>query len=262
MKNKSIISLLLCALSTCLIGCNDAGGNSGNGGNGQETQAPNPFEFASNAVNPEVVLDGRKDDALWTSENLVVVEGVGDAVISIVRRPDAVYFFYEVKDNTQYRYVSNGAAEEVTHSDSVEFYFDSKLTRTSEPSAYDFQVNLGRDGRTRICTGQGWRKWMALYMFEVREGMYEEEDYYYVEAMIPVAQMGIGANEAVGIAFGQVNRFVEVKNDLPQYFNWNGLHVNGELVDPQIPSTYLVLTPTANELYTWDEYQALLNEEA
>ena len=218
-----------------------------------------PFAFDGNMINSEAKIDGLDDDELWQSENKVVVE-FGDAKVTIVRKPQAIYLFYKVHDTTNYRYVSSGAAEEVTHSDSVEFYFDAKLSRTDKPAAGDYQINLGRDSRTRICAGAGWIKWMAMYMFEVREGgvMTGDEDYYCVEAMLPLAQMGIGEDQAVGMAFGQVNRYVDVNFDREAYFSWNGLTFNGNFVDPQIPSTYVVLTGDGSQLLSYDEYQKTL----
>ncbi len=244
MKKFNLICVLA-ALLLVLCACTPAIPQSG----------VDPFDFKGNATNPEVILDGVDDDELWQGDNVIKVS-FGTAEVSIVRRPTAVYFFYKVRDLTPYRFVKTGAAEEVTKSDSVEFYFDAKLTRTSAPTAYDFQVNLGRDGRTRICTGSGWVKWMALYMFEVREGVDDEEAYYFVEAMLPVEQMGVGATEAMGIAFGQVDRMFDVDNDMSAYYSWTGLTVNGQFVDPQVPSTYLVLTPDGDRLYTYEEYIA------
>jgi len=226
-----------------------------------------PFDFDGNAIPSEAVIDGVDDDELWQDENRVVVR-FATSVVTVVRRSQAIYLFFKTMDQTPYRYVGSGDDTEVTRSDSVEFYFDSKLTRTSKPAANDYQINLGRDSRTRICSGTGWLKWMALYSFEVREGdTAEDYDYYYVEAMLPVAQMNIGATEAVGIAFGQVDRFVDSNVDVEQNFTWTGLHVGGKLVDPQIPSTYMVLCPSslepgqANRLYNYDEYVALSAKE-
>lgn len=225
----------------------------------QPSDAPDPFDFDGNMAVPEAVIDGYDNDELWQSPNKVVVE-YADTVLSIVRKESAIYLFFKVKDATPYRYVGSGAAEEVTHSDSVEFYFDAKLSRTSAPSAGDYQINLGRDSRTRICSGAGWIKWMAMYMFEVREGnVFDgDEEYYYVEAMVPLAQMGIGKDDAIGMAFGQVDRYVDINNDLQGYFSWKGLTFNGKFVDPQVPSTYVVLTPDATKLLSYDEYLSTL----
>lgn len=218
----------------------------------------NPFDFQSNTVNPEIVVDGVADDEIWKSDNLVTID-FATSNVSIVRRPDAIYMYFKVRDITQYRYVAEGNADEVTVSDSIEFYFDTKLGRADSPQTNCYQINLGRDSRTRILSGSGgvWTPWMAMYTFEVREGIDDEEEYYFVEAMIPVAQMNIGATESIGLAFGQVDRFVDANNDLPDYFTWTGLTYQGTFVDPQIPSTYLVLTPDGNQIYTYSEYLAL-----
>ncbi len=252
------ICLILCAallLCTALCACQSETGEPV-----WDANAPDPFDFAGNMVAPEAVIDGRDDDALWQSENNVTVS-YADTVVTIVRKPTAIYLFFKVKDTTPYSYVGSGAAEEVTHSDNVEFYFDAKLSRTDAPAAGDYQINLGRDSRTRICSGAGWIKWMAMYMFEVREGSVFDNDeaYYYVEAMLPLAQMGIGENDAIGMAFGQVDRTVNINNDLAGYFTWRGLTFNGSFVDPQIPSTYVVLTADGNELLTYEQYLATLD---
>lgn len=224
--------------------------------------ASDPFGFAGNAIEPEAVIDGDGSDELWNSPDRVEVD-FGTTHLILVRRPDAIYLYYKVKDITPYSYVSTGDDDEVTKSDSIEFYVDSKLGRADAPVGNCYQINLGRDGRTRILSGSKgvFNKWLALYTFEVREGQTAEEyDYYYVEVMLPVAQMNMGADEAVGVAFGQVDRIVESNVDLQKNFTWTGLSENGAFVDPQVPSTYLVLTPKSliqgqnNRLYTYSEY--------
>lgn len=256
MKKYSIILCVLLLCLTVLCACQTTPE-----GPTVDPDAPNPFDFDGNMVSPEAVIDGYDNDELWQSPNKVTVT-YADTTLSIVRKANAIYLFFKVKDATPYRYVGSGAAEEVTHSDSVEFYFDAKLTRTSAPAAGDYQVNLGRDSRTRICSGAGWIKWMAMYMFEVREGsvMDNDEEYYYVEAMLPLAQMGIGENDAVGMAFGQVDRTVDINNDLEGYFSWRGLTFNGQFVDPQVPSSYVVLAPNATKLMSYSEYLLTLGE--
>ncbi len=254
------ISLILCVVLVALISLCACQPTASENNKVWDKNSPDPFDFEGNMINPEAVIDGKDDDELWQSPNKVTVK-YADTELSIVRKAEAIYLFFKVKDSTPYRYVGSGEAEEVTHSDNVEFYFDAKLTRTSSPSAGDYQVNLGRDGRTRICCGAGWIKWMAKYMFEVREGdvLSGDEEYYYVEVMMPLAQMGISSTQAIGMAFGQVDRYVDINNDLENYFSWRGLTFNGNFVDPQIPSSYVVLTADGSQLLSYEQYVALQN---
>lgn len=227
----------------------------------------NPFSFKGNVVSLEAVIDGVDDDALWQDEDRVQVH-FANCDVTIVRRATAVYLFYKVYDVTPYRFVGTGDADEVTKSDSIEFYFDSRLNRANVPSADCYQINLGRDGRTRILKGatDSFTKWLALYNFEVREGDDDEYDYYFVEAVLPAEQMNMTADNAIGIAFGQVDRVDERNVDLQKYYTWTGIVYKGQYVDPQIPSTYVVLNPKSlepgvnNRLYTYEEYLSLTGQ--
>lgn len=254
MKKLLSIIVTIVIMIAVLVGCTDP----------TVTQT-DPFAKDSNATNPEVNLDGYKTDDLWSSDDRVEVD-FATSHVTIVMRTEAIYLFFEVKDITPYKYVGTGDQDEVNRSDSIEFYFDTKLSRASAPSANCYQINLGRDGRTRIMSGNGgvWRSWLALYSFEVREGVSAAEyDYYYVEAMIPAAQMNITPGSAIGIAFGQVDRNADVNVDLEKYFTWTGLTHNGVFIEPQSPAEYLVISPvslvegTSNRVYTYDEYLSL-----
>lgn len=252
MRKFALVLAVLMVL-TLLCACND---------NGQTTTPPvtnnhNPFDFPGNTVNPEVVIDGRNDDELWQDPSVTHTQ-FSSCEVSILRRPTAIYLFFKVHDVTPYSYVDQGAADEVTHSDSIEFYLDTKLARLNSPQANCYQVNLGRDSRTRILEGSGgiWYAWTAMYTFEVREGYGVEEEYYFVEAMLPLAQMNASASDDMGIAFGLVDRTVEENKDLDGYFTWSGMTYKGTFVDPQIPSTYLVLRANGGDLLSYSEYLA------
>ncbi len=251
-KLFSIIAVVL-MMTVVLSGCTD------------DPIKTDPFAGSGNATDPEVVIDGYKTDDLWGSPDRIEVD-FATSHVTIVMRDEAVYLFFEVKDITPYNYVGTGDQDEVNRSDSIEFYFDTKLGRADAPSANCYQINLGRDGRTRIMSGHNgvWMDWLALYSFEVREGQSAEEyDYYYVEAMLPSAQMNITPGDAIGIAFGQVDRTSEVNVDLEKYFTWTGLTYNGVFIEPQSPSQYLVISPKAliegavNRVYTYEEYLSL-----
>lgn len=217
----------------------------------------NPFDFAGNTVNPEVTIDGRDDDELW-EDSSVTHTSFSSCEVSILRRTSAIYLFFKVHDITPYSFVSQGSADEVTHSDSIEFYLDTKLSRVTTPQANCYQINLGRDSRTRILEGSGgiWYEWAAMYTFEVREGFGSEEEYYFVEAMLPLAQMGVKADDDMGIAFGLVDRTVEENKDLAGYFTWTGMTYKSAFVEPQDPSRYLVLRASGGELLSYSEYVA------
>lgn len=254
MKKLITIIVTVFMLTAILAGCTDP-----------TVTTTDPFAADSNATNPEVVLDGYKTDALWSSDDRIEVD-FATSHVTIVMRDEAVYLFFEVKDITPYKYVGTGDKDEVNRSDSIEFYFDTKLGRSSTPSANCYQINLGRDGRTRIMSGSNgvWLSWLALYSFEVREGESAAEyDYYYVEAMIPSAQMNITPGSAIGVAFGQVDRNTDVNVDLEKYYTWTGLTYNGVFVEPQSPADYLVISPVSlikgarNRVYTYEEYLTL-----
>lgn len=247
---KKLTALLLTAVSAVsLAACGNAGGGS--------TKKSAPFDYTGNMIKSELAIDGKKDDALWNDESVTHVD-FSTCNVSILRRDNAIYIFFKVYDITPYSYVDQGIADEVTHSDSIEIYIDSKLGRYDTPQANCYQINLGRDNRTRILSGSGgnWYEWAGMYTFETREGYNDEYDYYFLEAMIPVAQLGIGATEAIGIAFGHVDRHVEDNVDLEAYYKWNGMTFNGQFIDPQVPSLYPVLRADGGRLLTYAEYIA------
>lgn len=241
----------MAAACACLCACSGGG----------ETVAPStsgksdPFDFQGNTVKPEVVIDGVDDDALWSSDGVAHIS-FSSCEVSVLRRSNAIYAYFKVFDVTPYRYISEGAADEVTYSDSIELYIDSKLSRTEKPYANCYQINLGRDSRTRIMSSNGglWYEWAGMYTFEAREGYNAEYDYYFLEMMVPVAQLGIGGTEDVGIAFGHVDRTVDDNRNLESYYKWYGVNYDGEFVDPQIPSTYLVLRASDGKIMSYDRY--------
>lgn len=247
-KITTIITVLLVLLLLC--GCTPTA----------QPQTPttnnrNPFDFDGNTVNPEVTIDGRDDDELWQDAS-VTHTSFSSCEVSILRRTTAIYLFFKVHDVTPYSFVDQGAADEVTRSDSIEFYLDTKLTRVTSPQANCYQINLGRDSRTRILEGGSgiWYEWAAMYTFEVREGFGSEEEFYFVEAMLPLAQMGVSADQDIGIAFGLVDRTVEENKDLAGYFTWSGMNYKSQFIEPQDPSKYLVLRASGGDLLLYSEY--------
>ena len=236
---------------------------------GKDGAKASPFAFKSNVINPEAKIDGVMDDDIWRDENRVEIE-YSSAHVTLVLRPNALYLFYKVYDVTPFNYVNTGDADEVTKSDSIEFYVDSKLNRASAPVGNCYQINLGRDGRTRIMSGSGglFYNWLAQYVFEVKEGdTADDYDYYYVEVMLPVGQMKMTGSDCVGVAFGVVDRHIDSNVDLNRNYTWTGYEYTSfgsvKFVDPMVPKTYLVLSPVSlikgqsNRLYTFDEYSAL-----
>lgn len=251
MKPKHIAIPIAAALCTCLCACASADPFLTSPTVGKS----DPFDYAGNMIKSEVVIDGLDDDELWSVGKKATVS-FEDCKVTVMRRPTALYFYFEVLDTTPYAYVGEGAADEVTYSDSIEIYIDSKLARSAVPQANCYQINLGRDSRTRILSGSNgaWLAWSGMYAFETREGYDAEEDYYFMEVMIPVAQLGMGANDDIGIAFGMVDRTVDDNKNLESYYGWYGMTYKGEFVDPQSPAAYLVLRTSDNKILSYNEY--------
>lgn len=220
-----------------------------------------PFDFEGNMIKPDVIIDGRDDDELWKGDDVAKLQ-FSSCTVSLLRRPTAIYAFFKVQDTTNYFYYDKGDADEVTYSDSVELYVNVDVnTRTATKQAGCYMLNLGRDNRTRIMSAQMsetegiWYAWAGMYTFETRQGksIDGEEEYYFVELMLPVAQLGIGETEDVAIALGHVDRPADTKGKAPNAdFFWAG--VPG--VDPQISSSYRVLRATGGPLLTYAEYDA------
>lgn len=253
MKSKiAAIPIAAGALSVCLCACarSDAFLTSPTEGRSD------PFDYQGNMVKSEVVIDGNNDDELWKSGKKTTVH-FAECEVTVMRRPTALYFYFKVFDTTPYAFVGEGAADEVTFSDSIEIYIDRDIhSRYETPQANCYQINLGRDSRTRILSGSGgsWLPWAGMYTFETREGYDDESDYYYMEVMIPVAQLGVGATEDMGIAFGQVDRTVEDNKNLESYYRWFGMTYNDRFIEPQNPSEYLVLRTSDNKILSYAEY--------
>jgi len=255
MKKKLLSAVLASACALSLCACGSGQPTVASGIDVPPAGASNPFDFVGNTVKPEVVIDGSDSDELWQGADVAHVD-FSSCNVSILRRPQAVYVYFKVLDVTPYSYVSQGDADEVTFSDSIEIYIDAMLGRTTTPQANCYQINLGRDGRTRIMSGSNgvWYLWAGMYTFEVREGWNDEHDYYFLEAMIPVGQMGIGANEDIGIAFGHVDRSVDDNRNLEDFYKWYGMDYKQTFIDPQDPSKYLILRHDGGKLLTGAEY--------
>lgn len=256
---KKLISVIAATAATAVSLC----ACSGNGGEAPSVSGKSdPFAYDNDMISPAVVLDGRDDDELWKSDGVVKLR-FSSCDVSLVKNDTALYFLFKVFDITPYRYVNEGAADEVTCSDSIEIYIDSLLGRAAVPQAGCYQVNLGRDGRTRIMSGGSgvWLDWAGMYMFEVREGFNDEYDYYFVEVMIPTAQLGSSVTGDMGITFGHVDRTVDENKDLENYYTWTGITYNGVFTDPQDPSKYLVLTADGKRILSYEEYLASKTQE-
>lgn len=237
-----------------------------------------PFDFEGNYVNPELTIDGIKNEDVWNSEYACVAANFGytlnsikyNVEISLYRGERELCAFFEVTD-CNILTDGNDNGNSVSNSDSVEIYLDTLNNGGDTPQSDDFQINLGVHGKTRILsgTGNGWSQWSGLVQFEsVINGTINDprdiDTGYSIEMAIPYKQIGIQRDSEIGIAFGLVNKFDEGGGSA--YKKWYGQTLDGNFVNPQIPDTYLdykkaevIIPPAPNYDVTSDNAEYNLN---
>ncbi|MGM9873898.1 MAG: sugar-binding protein [Bacilli bacterium] len=243
MKKKKLLFLL--PLFLCLGSCTSTTDVSIEGGD------HDPFDFEGNYVNPELTIDGIKDEEAWDSEWACKAASFGYTYqenrytvdIYLYRGELELCAFFEVTD-CNILTDGNDNGNSVSYSDSVEIYFDTLNNGGDTPQLDDYQINLGVHGKTRILsgTGSGWSQWSGLVQFEsvINGTLNDPRDVdtgYTVEMAIPYKQIGIQRDTEIGIAFGLVNKFDEGGGSA--YKTWYGQTLEGNFVNPQKPDTYL-----------------------
>lgn len=242
-KNKLVFLLpILLALGACNISTttsSEVGGDN------------DPFDFEGNYVNPELKIDGVKDEEAWSSEYACEASSFGytyksnryTVEISLYRGERELCAFFDVKD-CNILTDGNDNGNSVSYSDSVEIYLDTLNNGGDSPQSDDYQINLGVHGKTRILsgTGTGWSQWSGLVQFEsVISGTLNDprdvDTGYTIEMAIPYKQIGIQRDTEIGIAFGLVNKFDQGGGSA--YKTWYGQTLDGNFINPQKPDTYL-----------------------
>ena len=259
-------SALLASL-LLLAGCNTPGSGTTNENGGtniidyvvDKQPGTDPFQYPGNYIEPELKVDGVQDEKEWASASPVVSYGLrGQASMQLYRGSNALYAFFHVVDE-DIQTVGNSNGDDVTHSDSIEIYFDFQNDGASKPQTDDIQINISANGRTRIFvgTGDGWGTWNGLLDFELKidgtlnstDPAAEPDNGYSVEIMIPYTQVGIEKDSAFGVALGVVSRGLDSTHESLEY-TWQGIDMGG-FIDPQKPSGYFVYL--GNEFYTKDK---------
>ena len=264
MKKFKFTSLLASLL--LLVGCNTPGGTTQNGGANivdyETNKQPgnDPFNYPGNYIEPELKVDGLQNEKEWETASPVVKYGLrNQASMQLYRGSTALYAFFHV-DDQDIQTVGNSNGDDVTHSDSIEIYFDFQNDGASKPQTDDIQINISANGRTRIFvgTGDGWGTWNGLLDFELNiDGTLNTEipdtsldNGYSVEIMIPYTQVGIEKDSVFGVALGVVSRGLDSTSETLDY-TWQGIDMNGAFVDPQKPSGYFVYM--GNEFFAKDK---------
>ena len=162
MKKFKFTSLLASLL--LLVGCNTPGGTTQNGGvnivDYETNKQPgnDSFNYPGNYIEPELKVDGLQNEKEWETASPVVKYGLrNQASMQLYRGSTALYAFFHVEDQ-DIQTVGNSNGDDVTHSDSIEVYFDFQNDGASKPQTDDIQINISANGRTRIFvgTGDGW----------------------------------------------------------------------------------------------------------
>lgn len=255
MKRRGLLLLLPLILTSCAIG-----------GKGDDTKADvvsysvlkddgtDQFDFDGNYVPPELKIDGLDDDIQYQSASDILTFGsLNQASVKIYRGQKGLFCFFKVSD-PDIETIGNNNGDDVTHGDSIEIYFDFKNDGSSKPQSDDIQLNIGAHGKTRIFVGSSgqWGNWNGLIDYDVfLDGSLNDnsdiDNGYQVELTIPYAQVGIDRNSDFGISLGCVARGKESTHDTLAY-TWGGLTFDGSFIDPQNPSSYVVLS--GNKFYS------------
>lgn len=231
-----------------------------------------PFSYAGNFENTELVIDGIKDEKQWEDNEYCTPEynfkykseangNYYNYSIQIYRGLKELYVFFNVEDCNLVTY-GNDNGSNVTYSDSCEIYFNPKLDKETSPQSDDLQYNLGVHNRTRVAigNGSGWSTssgGIILYEVAVDGTINDETDVdkgYTLEMCVSYKQLGITRNSDIGITFGIVDRFGTMGTITSK--KWYGATIDGHFGSPQNPSSYFILKKNKLELPPIDEYVA------
>ncbi len=221
-----------------------------------KTPSGDAFDFDGNYTPPELNIDGVDDDAQYQNASPELTFGSkNQASVKLYRGEEALFCFFKVQD-IDLETVGNNNGDDVTKGDSVEIYFDFKNDKSSKPQSDDIQINIGAHGKTRIFVGSSgtWGNWNGLLDYEVKlDGTLNNDkdvdNGYTVELMIPYSQVGIDKTSTFGVALGCVARGKDSTHDTLPY-TWGGFTYEGNFIDPQNPSLYVVYK--GNKFYSHD----------
>lgn len=215
------------------------------------------FDFAGNYTAPELTIDGYDDDEQWANATTEITYGAtNSATFKMYRGEEALFCYWEVSD-PDLQTVGTNNGDDVCSGDSVEVYFDFKNDAADSPTSDDVQINIGAHGKTRILIGNSgsWGNWNGLLDYEIAlDGTLNDNSDidvgYSVELMIPYAQASdITKDSVFGFSVGHVQRGTDSTNTTLAY-TWGGLTYEGDFVDPQKPSSYIVCV--GNQYYSRD----------
>lgn len=246
-----VSSLLL--LTACTVGNKQDQGNYFYDYSYSKEQSDDQFDFDGNYLPPELTVDGLKDEEEWENASTILHFGNNNnASVQFFRGERALYAFFEVEDDSLLVHSDSGG-DGVNHGDSIELYLDVRNDGANRPQSDDIQINIGINGRTRLLVaGDGsWGSWGGLLDFAVRlDGTLgntsDTDNGYTIELMIPYGQIGMERDDVIGIALGHVDKS-DTNNVAGVDYQWEGLVYEGQFIDPQNPSTYLIFD--GNQFY-------------
>lgn len=231
-----------------------------------------PFSYAGNYENPELNIDGKDEEEQWKGEYAteaysIVYESKADsnaeaknkyqADFKLYRGEKELYVFAKVTDPNLLA-EGNDNGNNVSLSDSVEIYLDTKLNGGETPQEDDYQINLGIHNKTRVLVGNGsgWSAWNGLVQYEslLKGTLNNETDVdtgYSIEMSIPYKQIGITRESKIGVAFGLVDKYSSKTSASKM---WYGLTYKGNFANPQKPDTYFVYDKNALSVPPVPEY--------
>ncbi len=211
-----------------------------------KTNDDSQFDFESNVTVPELDVDGLDDDEEWNQATSELTYGNnGNVTMKMYLGEEALFVYFEVLD-TNIMTLGYNNGDDVTRSDSVEFYIDTDNDATNSPQAGDYQINIGAHGKARVLSGSGgsWGTWNGMidYSVVVNGTINDASDTdtsYTIELMLPYRQIELSDSSVFGFSLGHVDK--ETEGDIPgEDFGWYGYVHNGQFTDPQIPSSYIV----------------------
>ena len=206
-----------------------------------------PFDYDGNFEAPELAVDGVKDEKYTTDGSEVLYvdkDSEHELAATFYRGEKGLFVFFDVKDKNLMS-LGDNAGDDVTKSDSVEFYLDTKNDGGAKPQTDDFQFNFGVNNKTRIMQGSGyeWGNWTGLVQYEnVLDGTLNDDSDTDVgwkcEVMVSYKDLGITKDSALGVALGRVDKIASGAVADVSY-KWYGLTYEGKFIEPQTIDNYI-----------------------
>jgi hypothetical protein len=194
----------------------------------------NGVSGAKQPVASPIASDGESREGLWAGKPSYAFSQGGVITVTAAFDPAGLCLFFNATDRDVW-----AASGKIYENDGVEIYLDTQSDGGEKPQRDDYQIRVDAAGRIECLRGDG-NAWVPAgnpvqagvrVLGEINGGAADAG--FNIEVFLPWSDLGLsGAPAQVKASFGAPRAAGGV------FEGWSGI---GK--DPQIPNTYIVITP-------------------